>query len=549
MAERTEPQAVIVRPAIVLVALSLGVAACGGDDLILPKDGEPARITVVSAPNPREVVGRTLGDSLVVEVTDPGGRPVSGVKVWFVPPAGGGVAPSDTVTTGGNGRAAVSYILSTVAGEQVVEARAPIEPATNAVATIRVQADPDVPQGLVYDAGNQQSAQVSTVLPESLAVKAVDRFGNGVPGVEVTWEVDGGGEVNPTTVMTGADGRAATAQLLGDRPGAYGAMATAAALDGATVPFTATAVAAPRPELVLIVQPSAEAAAGVPLQQQPQIQLQDPFGAPLAQEGVNVTVQVAQGDGSVGGRTTATSDATGRVAFADLELRGETGTRTLIFAAEGFTPVTSSPIALLPGPPSAGQSSVSVPNGTAGESTTITIRIRDEFGNNVAGVAGNLSVSISGANPLSDLPVTDNGNGSYAASYVPVHSGTDEVTVRFGDQVLGGGAQPSNVQPGPPDPATTTAQVIRTGVFFVRIDVLITVRDAQGNQVGHGGDEILISANESAPRSCAPPDGDANTCVDNGDGTYVDAFVIIAGTVTVNITLNGVPISGSPFVR
>jgi hypothetical protein len=100
---------------------------------------------------------------------------------------------------------------------------------------------------------------------------------------------------------------------------------------------------------------------------------------------------------------------------------------------------------------------------------------------------------------------------------------------------------------GASDPTTTTAQVTRTGVFFVRIDVLITVRDAQGNQVGHGGDEIRISANGGAPRSCAPQDNDDTTCLDNGDGTYSDAFIIIAGAVTVDITLNGVPISGSPF--
>jgi hypothetical protein len=465
----------------------------------------------------------------------------------FVPRAGGAVAPSDRVTTGGDGRAAVSYTLSPVAGEQIVEARAPIEPATNAMATIRVQADPDVPQGLVEDGGNGQSAQVSTVLPTALAVKAVDQFGNGVPGVEVTWESNGGSEVNPTSVMTGADGRATTALLLGDRPGTYGAVATADALDGLAVPFTATAIAAPRPELVLTVPPSAEAAAGVALDQQPVIQLQDPFGVPLAQEGVRVTVQVAQGEGSLGGRTTATSDAGGRVVFTDLELRGETGTRTLIFAADGFTPVTSSEIAVRPGPPAAGQSSFSVPDGTAGESTTITVRLRDEFGNTVSRAASNLSINVSGANTSSGLPVTDNGDGSYSASYVPVRSGTDEITVRFGDQVLGDGPQQSRVEPGAPDPATTTAQVTRTGVFFVRIDVLITVRDSQGNPVGHGGDDIRISANDSAPRSCAPLDENEGTCVDNGDGTYVDAFVIIAGSVTVNITLNGTQISGSPY--
>jgi hypothetical protein len=541
----TESPSVQFRPYSIVLALSLGVAACGGDDLILPKDGEPARITVVSNPNPAATVGQSLAEPLVVRVTDPGGRPVSNVEVTFVPPEGGRIDPSDPVTTDGDGRASVSYTLSQTAGEQLVEAHAPIEPATNAVATVHVQAAPDVPQGLIVNKGNNQRAQVSTVLPDSLRVKAVDQFDNGVAGIEVAWEADGGGEVSPTTAITGADGLAATARLLGDRPGAYGAVAIAAALD-ATVTFSATAIAAPRPELVLTVQPSAEAAAGVPLAQQPEIQLRDPFGVPLPQEGVRVTVQVAQGDGSAGGGTTATSDATGRVTFSDLELRGETGTRTLIFAAEGFTPVTSSEITVRPGPPAAGQSSFSVPNGTAGESTTITVRLRDEFGNNVSGAAGSLSITVSGANPSSGLSVTEEGNNSYTASYVPLHSGTDEVTVRFGEQTLGG-AQSSNVSPGAADPARTTAQVTRTGIFFVRIDVQITVRDAQGNQVGHGGDEILISANESAPRSCAPPDGNEATCVDNGDGTYVDAFVIIAGEVTVNITLNGTPISGSPF--
>ena len=526
-----------------MLALSLGVAACGGDDLILPKDGEPAHISDVSSAALSQVVGGTLAESLVVKVTDPGGRPVSDVEVHFVPLTGGEVAPSDRVTTGDDGRASVAYILGPTAGEQVIEAHAPIEPATNAVATIRVQALPDVPAGLVADEGNQTTAQVSTVL--SLAVKALDRFGNGVPGIEVTWEASGGGEVSPTTVLTGADGRATTARLLGDRPGEYTTVATAEALDGATVSITSTAVAAPRPELVLAVQPSAEAAAGIALAEQPVIQLQDPFGAPLAQEGVNVTVQVAQGEGSVGGRTTATSDATGRVAFTDLELRGETGTRTLIFAADGFTPVTSSEIVVRAGPPAGDESSFSVPNGTAGESTRITVRLRDEFGNNVSGANGSLSITISGANPSSGLAVTDEGNGSYSASYVPVRSGTDEITVRVGDQAVG--AQTSNVAPGPPDPSSTTAEVTREGTFFVRIDVLITVRDAQGNQVRHGGHDILISANESAPRSCSPPDANENTCVDNGDGTYIDAFIIIAGAVTVDITLNGTPISGSPY--
>lgn len=528
------------------VCALLAVTACGGGDLLLPKDGEPALITPFSGNNQTDTVGQTLSESLVVEVTDPGGRPVSGVEVLFVPPSSAVVAPGDRVTTGSNGQAAVHYTLGPAAGEQMVEARTSIVPATNAVAVFRVSAEPDIPEALTLAGGNGQNAQVSTVLPVPLAVRAVDRFGNGVAGIEVTWQASGGGEVSPATVVTGPDGQAAAMRTLGERPGSYGAVARAEGLEGSPISFNSTAVAAPRPELVLITQPSASAAAGVPLEQQPEIQLQDPLGAPLNQEGVSVTVQIAGGEGSLGGRTSATSNANGRVRFADLELRGETGSRRLIFAADGFTPVTSTDIAVRPGPPAPAQSSVSVPNGTAGIATTISVVLKDEFGNNIEGAGNDLSIGITGSNPASGLPVTEDGNGSYTAFYVPLRSGTDAVTVAVRGVSLGG-PFPSNVAPGPADASTSTAVVTRTGVFFVQVDVLVTTRDAQGNPLGRGGNLVQIAANGGAPRSCAPPDGNEQTCLDNGDGTYSDSFIIIAGTVTVDISLNGVPLGGSPY--
>ncbi len=527
------------------ISLLIAVAACSGDNLLLPRDGEPARITALPS-NMTGTVGQPLEDSLVVEVTDPGGRPVPEVEVTFVPLAGGVVEPAEPVVTNSEGRAAVHYILSTVAGSQMVEARAPIVPADNAVALFAVTANPEPAEALVKDErnGDGQTAQVSTVLPESLAVKAVDRFNNGVAGIEVTWRAEGG-QVSPTSVITGADGRAAAARTLGDSPGPYITVARAE-LDGSPITFNATAIAAPRPQIVIVAQPSTTAAAGVPLAEQPVLQLQDPTGAPLLQDGVSVSVQIAEGGGSLGGRTSVRSDANGSVRFTDLELRGEIGTRTLIFAADGFTPVTSAAIVVQPGAPS-DESSVSVGNGTAGVTTPISVALRDEFGNAIAGAGGDLSLRVAGANPATGLSVTDNGNGSYSSSYIPVRSGTDEIILEYrGDRL---GESQSTVSPGPTNPSTSTAEVTRAGVFFVRIDVLVTVRDAQGNVVGHGGDLVQISANGSAPRSCAPPDGRDDTCLDNGDGTYTDAFILIADDVTVDISVNGVPISGSPFHR
>ncbi|HEX2250714.1 MAG TPA: Ig-like domain-containing protein [Gemmatimonadales bacterium] len=448
------------------------------------------------------------------------------------------------MSTGANGQAGVEYTLSTTAGQQIVEAHAAAIEGPAGVAVFVISAAPEAAVALTPVAGDSQSAQVSTALPESLAVRAVDRFGNGVPGVEVTWEVRGGGQVSPTSVITGPDGRAATARILGDRPGEYEAIARAEGLDG-SVSFSALAVAPPRPELVLVTQPSSEVNAGVPFHQQPELQLQDPFGAPLSQENVRVSVQIAEGGGSLGGSTSARSDVSGRVRFTNLELRGETGDRRLIFAAEGFTPVTSAEITVHPGPPAAGQSTMSAPNGTAGVATSITIRLRDEFGNSITGAAGDLSIRVSGANEAL-LPVTEDGGGTYASSYVPLRSGTDELTLLYRGEPLDGPAE-SLVVPGASDPSTSTAEVTRSGVLFVQVTVLVTVRDAQGNPVGRGGDLVQISANGSALRTCVPNPPTTNQCRDNGDGTYSDQFIIIANAVTVDITLNGVPLAGSPY--
>jgi hypothetical protein len=518
--------------------------ACGGDDLLLPRDGEPARISpLTDAADLVGTVGQRLGDSLVVEVTDPGGRPVSGVEISFTLPEDARVEPSNRVLTGSDGRAAVAYILGMVAGEQVIQARAPIVPDTSGVATFRVSALPDVPQTLRRYDGDGQRAQVNTVLERSLVVRAEDRFGNGVAGIEVTWEASGGGEVSPALVTTGVDGLAATAWTLGDRPGTHSAVARAE-LEGSPIAFTATAIAAPRPELVLIAQPSSSAMAGQPLVQQPVIQLQDPFGAPLNEEGVRVSAQIATGDGSLGGRTSERSDANGRVTFSNLELQGEVGSRTLIFAADGFTPITSTPIEVEPGPPNPERSSVSVPNGTAGSETIIAIQLRDEFGNSIADAAGELGVSITGANPADNLSVTDQGSGLYSASYVPLRTGVDAVIVQYQGTRLDGESIQSVIAPGPADPSTTTAVVTTSGVIFVRVDIEVTTRDAQGNLVGRGGDQVQIIPNNGAPRICAP---DGQACRDNGDGTYSDSFILFAAAVRIDILLNGVPLAQSPY--
>jgi adhesin/invasin len=520
-----------------LLAVQLGLAGCGGSDLLLPSAGQPAKISVVSGDGQTGTVGQPLGQPIVVAVTDPENRPVEGIEVAFVVPAGATIAPNDTVVTGADGRATVTYTLSTSSGDQIVEARAkPVVASSSLTTTFTAKAMPEAAAALVLAGGDGQRGEVSTALADSLAVRAVDPFGNGVAGVEVVWEADGG-SVSAGSVTTGTDGRSAVQRTLGDQPGSYGTTATASGLTGSPVSFTATAIAAPSPALVLVTQPSPTASAGVPLAQQPVLQLQDPTGAPLNRADVPVTVGIANGGGSLGGGTSARSDANGRVQFEDLSIRGEPGTRTLIFAAEGFSPATSSSIVVAPGPPSPEQSSATVPNGAAGTATSISIHLQDEFGTPVEGAAGSIAVAVTGANEVSSVPATDQGNGSYSATYNPTHTGLDVVDVLVGGSRLHESPFASFVVPGPASPATTTAVFTRTGAIFVRVDVVVTTRDAQGNLVGKGGDLVEIHRNEA----------NLGALPDNGDGTYSGGFFVFEPVGSVGITLNGQPIAGSPF--
>jgi hypothetical protein len=524
------------RSALATSLLVLVIAACGGDDLLLPSSGQPARIEIVTGDGQTGTVGQPLGEPLVVRVSDPEDRPVANVAVAFVTPPGATLTPNDTVVTGADGTATVFYVLAPASGEQAIEARAqPVVPSPSLTTTFRAIADPEPAVELIAVRGNQQEAEVLTALPDSLVVKAVDHFGNGVAGVEVTWSPSDG-TVSPTVVTTGTDGQAATLWTLGSRPGVSHTSAAAPDLAGSPLAFDATGVAPPTPQLVLVTQPSSSARAGVPFERQPEIQLQDAVGAPLARGGVSITVQIADGGGSLGGTTTIKTNDEGHASFTNLSIRGEVGERTLLFAAVDFTPTSSDEIAVKPGDPSARESSASVPDGKAGEKTTISLRIKDDFGNPVEQAGDAIELSIGGANAGTEVTVTEKDDGEYSASYTPVHSGVDQVIVRIGESNVEGTPASSTVAPGAADANRTTVRINREGIFTIK--VLVTARDAQGNLLGHGGDAVKVQLNG----------GRSWDAIDNGDGTYSMSFAPVLG-FSVVVTLNGNTVAGSPFTR
>ena len=255
--------------------------------------------------------------------------------------------------------------------------------------------------------GNRQSGTIGEPLADSLVVKVLDRFNDPVSGLEITWTPEVGGSVNPTTSVTGADGQAATERVLGAEVGTYVTTATIAGLESGPDPvvFVTTGVAA---RLVLSVAPPAAAVAGVPLDPQPVLQLQDPEGNPLARDGVIVTAAIGAGGGTLEGATSVPSDANGQAAFPDLTLRGSPGTRQLIFAAEGFASAMAT-VALGVGSPAAIEAAASTDqSATAGMPVAASpaVLVRDQDGNPLAGIPVTFKVRQGGGSLGGTTPVT-----------------------------------------------------------------------------------------------------------------------------------------------
>jgi hypothetical protein len=494
--------------------------------------------------------------------------------------------------------------------------------------------------------GNDQDGTVGEALGDSLVVEVTDPFGNPVMGTVVTWSAEGGGSVDPAETTTTADGRAGTARTLGPQPSTYFTDATVEGLPGVT--FRSTGLGA---RLVITSEIPAIAVSGVPLSPQPTLRLEDVDGTPIARADVIVTVQIFAGGGSLGGATTATSDADGLVAFTDLAIRGSPGTRRLLFAAAdaSFAPATTGPIAVgvgaptsieglagddqnatvgapvpiapsvvvrdadenplggipvtftvtggggtvsgntpvtgsdgvatvgewrlgpavgenalsatvigqdlsgspvvfsatsVAGSPSAEQSTVTAAPTTIGASSgssasVITVTVRDEFGNPVPGVEVSLSASGSGNTLVQPTEVT-NAAGVTTGRLSATGVGAHVVSAIAGETAITQTATVT-VSAGPPVAGNSSASVPATGTSAVVTTMSIQLKDAIGNLVADAAGSIGVAVN-------GPNSGAAVGIEDQGGGQYRATYTPTAtGNDLVEIRVGGTPIPGSPF--
>jgi hypothetical protein len=174
-----------------------------------------------------------------------------------------------------------------------------------------------------------------------------------------------------------------------------------------------------------------------------------------------------------------------------------------------------------------------------------TVRVTNEGGGVLSGlqvttlyvgVPGWLSASLAGTTAPTELMVQPDPSG--------LSPGIHTAEVR----VTGPGALNSplsaevtfTIDVGAVSPANSTATV-PNGTAGLPTNIVVQARDASGYRLTSGGAMVVMTV--SGANAAGPM-----TATDAGDGTYTASYTpTAAGTDQVAITMNGTPISGSPF--
>jgi hypothetical protein len=263
-------------------------------------------IVALSGDEQSATVGTALPDSLVVQVNDQFGNPVSGTPVeWSAEP--GSITP-ETVETDADGRAAARRVLGTTAGTQTAAASAPQLAGSPVIFTHT--GIPGSAASLVLVSGDGQSAEPGAELPDPLVVRLVDEEGNALRDQAVSWIIGlGGGGVSPTTGQTDGEGLSSARWTLGPSQGLNTVNAVVSGLG--VVTFTASAVSGggggggggnhAADHLVFQVQPS-DARKKERITPPVVVGVVDRNGDLVQESGIKIEIELARGSGKLEGK-------------------------------------------------------------------------------------------------------------------------------------------------------------------------------------------------------------------------------------------------------
>jgi alpha-tubulin suppressor-like RCC1 family protein len=180
--------------------------------------GPAASVEALTATTVQATVAAAVTPPPSVVVKDAGGNGVSGVEVTFTLASGAGDLAGAAQTTNASGIATLGgWTLPNTSGQYQLTATAAGVPGLGVQFT--ATATPDVPS-VMQAGGGGQGALYGSRLSTPVQVRVLDRHGNPVSGVFVSWSsLEGDGTVEPLTLTTAEDGVARSDYRVGTMPG------------------------------------------------------------------------------------------------------------------------------------------------------------------------------------------------------------------------------------------------------------------------------------------------------------------------------------------
>ena len=406
--------------------------------------GAPANLVVVQQPAATTQSGVPLARQPVLQLEDVDGNIVTqaGIAVTATIQTGGGTLGGlATVQTGADGRATFTNLSITgSAGPRVLRFSAgSVAP----VASEPVVVLPGPPTALVIVIQPPGGTTSGDVLSPGPAVQVVDAIGNAAdPDQEIVITAaiasGTGATLGGTTSATTVGGLAIFSGLILNGPaGSFTLSFSGAGLAPAV--SQAITIGPPAPTaLAIVTQPAISAESGVAFTRQPVIELRDGSGAPVSQSGIQITAAIASGEGSLGGTTTRTTDASGRALFTDLVITGNAGQRTLRFNAPGLSGITSSVIEVTVAPQASRLVLAVAPSPSATSGTALStqpgVQIADANGAPISQSGTTITVEIASGpsgGALSNATATTNASGRATFSGLTLTGPAGTYVLRF----------------------------------------------------------------------------------------------------------------------
>jgi hypothetical protein len=507
--------------------------------------GAPRRLAFAVEPSHR-TAGQRITPPVQVQVQDSLGNAVtSDVGLVTITIASD---PSGSATLSGNAsKNAVAGIATfdslsldkAANGYTLLAARTGLTPDTSVTFNI-------TPAGATQLAFTTQPASTpaGSAITPAVRVTARDEFGNTATSFNDSITVAignnaGGGTLSGTRKVAAVAGIATFSGLSIDKTGAgYTLTAVATGLTGATSNgFDITAAVASKLEFT--VQPTTTAA-GVNISPAIQVAVKDAFGNTVAgaTNAISLAILANPAAGSLIGTTTV-SATSGVASFSAVTVEKAGAGYTLLATATGLGSDTSDAFTVTAGAVSASLSEVTANPATgvfadSVQTSTITVVVKDAFGNPVANKAVTLTASGTG-NILTQPASNTNGAGTTSGSIASTVAETKTITATVdGSFVL---AQQPTVAFIPDTGVSATQSLVSASPGNVVADgsteatVTVTVRDKFGNPVS--GQTVQIAAS-----------GSSNTITQPGAAT--NASGVATGTVrstkaemkTITVTVN-----------